>query len=534
MLFRRVLAGVGLLFTWSAFAVAQSDSPAANGQQAVPVFQATTALVYLDVTVVDKNGNPVAAGLTKDDFAVTEDKQPQRIFSFEAPDAHEAAGTGPEGENAAKAAVESKPPQTILVLDMLNTRFDDFGFVRDQTRKFLLEQQEEMQTPVQMLVLGNTELKVLVPATRKRQELLKALDHLPRMLPFKANYQINFVFDLFRQSYDALHQIAIQNRDVTGRKNVIWIGAGPPGIDGSRLPDPEVAVVQRYVRHTVNLLLAARISLFEINPGLQMPADPIETKKQAQSVATAKDQTITFVPFSRSGNKFSEFADETGGKVFNQNNVNAAIQQSMDLGSKYYTLTYQPQDDKADGRYRRIEVKLRNPNLRAVTKTGYYSREKDEIARPDNQTVVMLRDASLATVQFSGLNMSVTGVLRHPDTNTAEITLELHNSKLHWQAAPDGKSSTTVIVTAVSRSRREEILVSRVAKFYLLAASQDADKLADAKPKMKMTLPIPHDTRNVRLALATEGGESIGSIDVDRRTIDAAPEARAPQTQLHQ
>jgi len=123
---------------------------------------------------------------------------------------------------------------------MLNTRFDDFGFVRDETRKFLMAQSEEMPATVEMLVLGNTDLKVLVPATRKRQELLKALDHLPKANPFKANYQINFVFELFRQSCDALQQIAIQNRDVTGRKNVIWIGIGPPGIDGSRLPDPDL------------------------------------------------------------------------------------------------------------------------------------------------------------------------------------------------------------------------------------------------------------------------------------------------------
>ena len=86
----------------------------------------------------------------------------------------------------------------------------------------------------------------------------------------------------------------------------------------------------------------------------------------------------------------------------------------------------------------------------------------------------------------------------------------------------------------MSRSGREEMLASRVAKFYLLATSQDAEKLAGTKPTVKITLPIPRDTKNVRLALATEGGERIGSVDVDRKTIDAAPVAPTPQPHLQQ
>jgi hypothetical protein len=206
----------------------------------------------------------------------------------------------------------------------------------------------------------------------------------------------------------------------------------------------------------------------------------------------------------------------------------------VDLGSQYYTLTYQPQDAKADARFRQIEVKLRNPNLHVVTKQGYFSREKGELLDSDNQTVNILRDASLAMVSFSALHVNVARVMRHADAHTAEITLQLNDQKLHWQAAEDGKSSTTVIVTAVSRSGHEDVLAMRVAKFYLLAASQDAEKLAGAKPEVKMTLPIPRDTKNVRLALATEGGERIGSVDVDRKTIDAAPVAPSPQPHLRQ
>ena len=38
--------------------------------------------------MLDKKGHPVITGLTKDDFAITEEKRPQRIFSFEQPNVH--------------------------------------------------------------------------------------------------------------------------------------------------------------------------------------------------------------------------------------------------------------------------------------------------------------------------------------------------------------------------------------------------------------------------------------------------------------
>ena len=56
----------------------------AQGQQTptTPTIKVTSALVFLDVTVLDKKGHPVVSGLTKDDFTITEDKIPQTIFSF--------------------------------------------------------------------------------------------------------------------------------------------------------------------------------------------------------------------------------------------------------------------------------------------------------------------------------------------------------------------------------------------------------------------------------------------------------------------
>jgi VWFA-related protein len=88
----------------------------------------TSSLVFLDVTVVDKKGHPVVKGLTKDDFTITDDKKPQRIFSFEPPDRHVEDASQTSGDTA------SQPPLTIYLLDLLDSDYLDFAYIRSMMR----------------------------------------------------------------------------------------------------------------------------------------------------------------------------------------------------------------------------------------------------------------------------------------------------------------------------------------------------------------------------------------------------------------
>jgi hypothetical protein len=138
-LMRTLLFGAGLVLP----GLMAGPRPVAEGQQtaaAAPTFRVTTNLVFLDVTVLDKKGRPVVTGLTKDDFTVTESKKPQRIFSFDAPRAENAGSAG-------------SAPATILVLDLLNTRFEDSAFARYSVRSYLAHQPAQLDSPTELMVL---------------------------------------------------------------------------------------------------------------------------------------------------------------------------------------------------------------------------------------------------------------------------------------------------------------------------------------------------------------------------------------------
>jgi VWFA-related protein len=120
------------------------------------VVRITTNLVQVDVTIVDRNGQPVS-DLTPADFEVTEDGKPQKItnLSFITPASLQPrpAVTVPAAKRAKGVAPEPPPPPVnlrpdqvrraiALVVDDLGLSFESSHFVRRALKKFV---DEEMQ-----------------------------------------------------------------------------------------------------------------------------------------------------------------------------------------------------------------------------------------------------------------------------------------------------------------------------------------------------------------------------------------------------
>src|SRR5580700_3575783 len=281
-----------------------------------PTIKVTSALVFLDVTVLDKKGHPIVSGLTKDDFTITEDKEPQTIVSFEAPEVL-VGRADPEDANPS-----GKAPATILVMDQLNSRWEDFAYIREEVERFLKAQPQRLPSPTELLVVGNESLEMLKSFTQSKEDLLEALKHFPSALPYK----INPVFGGERcgQSLDALQQIALQNKGVPGRKSIVWVGHGSPNLYLEPLVFPEklLGELKQYVHSTTNMLVDARISLFVIYPGLPVRGNVTPFSAMQAGIDIADD------PFAGDIN-FGLLANETGGKLFyNRNNVDMEIKES--------------------------------------------------------------------------------------------------------------------------------------------------------------------------------------------------------------
>jgi VWFA-related protein len=495
-----------------------------TSQNATPTttLRVTSNLVFLDVTVVDRKGQPVVSGLTKDNFTIMENGKPQRIFSFDAPAASE------------KTRETASTNTTILVLDLLNTPTGDSANARDGIRQFLLLQAERLPSQTELMVLNNTALNLAAAYTHNRNKLLSALEQVRPETPYKLRGG-DWADERLAQSIEALQQIALQNRGSPGRKNILWVGQGGPNIK----MDPADPSYDRHVgffaHGTTNMLVDARISLFLVHPGgVKGAGNPDLSRIEVREVAKQKDLE-DFDPFAKTVN-FGLFIKGTGGKFFdNRNDVVRAIAEAQDLGSNYYTLTYQPQAVEKDGKFRKIEVVMRERNLRAMTKTGYYAPEPTSKSGPTQNHVdpaIEIDEAAQSGFLIDSLGMSLVNVERHPDSQTVEVKTLLKSTHLRWQSTDDGRSTSDITVEAVSLSKKREILASRMRPLTIFSDSQDPARLAASETPVTFIVPVPPLTEEVRLIILAQDGGQIGTLELAHEALVSAPESPSPIPQL--
>ncbi len=414
---------------------------------------------------------------------------------------------------------------TIFVLDLLNSSFEDFGYIRFMVHKYLAAQPAQLNAPAEIMVLGNKSLEMVQGYTRSRADLLYALDHIPPALPYKEMY--GFIEEQFAQSIDALQEIALQNQGVPGRKNIIWVGHGDPGISSFQVRAGYLDELNEYLHYTTNTLVNSRASLFVIYPGSNYTS-PVGTP----SMFAAGTELSDVDPFSGDIN-FGVFVNETGGKLFyNRNNVNTEIKESEELGSEYYTLTYQPSEGNVDGRFRRIHVTVRNPDLRVVTKAGYFAMDKEAAVGGRPQAIVNIAEALHSAIPFEALKVTIEDIVRHPDSGTVEFTVVLAPHNLDWQLEGERMSTVDFLLAAASLDKSRDFLATRVQDLTLAADNQGPALLAKTGGRRSITIRIPRKTQAIRVVIETASNGRAGAVELDRKTIDAAPQAPTPEPKL--
>jgi hypothetical protein len=106
-------------------------------------------------------------------------------------------------------------------------------------------------------------------------------------------------------------------------------------------------------------------------------------------------------------------AEETGGlAILNQNDFRTAFSRILEDNSSYYVLGYYPTNDKRDGRFRKVEVRVKKPGLRVRARRGYVApvaaakKEIDKGTDGAAKTSPDLREALDSPLPVSGLTVT--------------------------------------------------------------------------------------------------------------------------------
>jgi VWFA-related protein len=377
------------------------QNPAPNGQV---IFKTNANLVIVDVAAKDKAGRPIE-GLKASDFTVLEDGKPQKISVFE----YQQISSEPEPPppislddqfqlpEAPKTTITSSTPGQIQYHDKrLMVFFFDFSSMQipDQLRAQegaldYLAKRITRDDVVAVLFYAST-VQVLSDFTSDRDVLTRVIKGLPigeaSELAGLADTgdedgedtQAAFVadeteFNIFNtdKKLAAIEQAARMLATFPEKKALVYFSGGVTrtGLDN-----------EAQLQATINAAAKANLTIFAIDTRGLTADPPGGGASKAGSRGAGNFNGSTYNSQRRSmlasQDTLYTLASETGGKAFFDNNdIAAGISRTQEAMGSYYLLGYYSTNTAADGKYRKITVKLNNPRLAAKLehREGYYA-----------------------------------------------------------------------------------------------------------------------------------------------------------------
>jgi VWFA-related protein len=470
---------------------------------------------------VDRNGQ-LRNDLGKSDFQVTEDGVPQTILDFEAPAAHIVSSA--QSIDSTRTLEEKAPhaPVNIVVLDEMNTSFQDMAYARYALKRYLNAQPQSMMAPTMLIAVNFDKFTVLRDYTQNRAEILRALDHHLTHYPWNLERGESRFLN-YAKSLGALEQIAEGTRGHAGHKNIIWVGKGFPGINLSSpgISGGAVEGVTNAVHQAVNMLRDSRVTLYTIDP--TMLTATIAVTSDADSVMGGLDGGMdATAPDPFEGDvSFTGLAKATGGKSFySRNDVDREIGESARDGVNYYSIMYRPSNNlDTDRPYRRIRIAFSQPGLHALYRDGYYTKEDPVPTTVKSRMTYDLDAAEESTMVYTGMSVSVVPKPGTPDAFLVSVPAD----QLAWN--PDGaQESARLRVIAADVNNRNEVL-QRTTEVLTAHRPVSDGKQKDAHKMVAIaiTLQKAPNTFRLRFIMRDDADGRIGSADIP---IPGAPPAK--------
>lgn len=282
-----------------------------------PQIRVEVNLVNLFATVRDKH-KAIVTGLTKDDFQVYEDGQPQEISYFSA---------------------ESNLPITLgLLVDTSGSEYYMLSAEKEAGSRFLARVLRKGD--LAMVMSFDTDVDLLADFSDDRALLNRAINRAQinapsggmiaqGPLPTSGTGGTNFYDAVYLACHDKLSGEA-------GRKAIVVLTDAED--TGSKLQLLDAIDAAQRTDTVVHILLVA---------------------------ADGGDQVVA-----------KHMTDETGGRMIvvrSDKNLEQAFDQISEELRSQYTLGYTPTNKARDGSYRKIKVEMKNKDYSVLTRKGYYA-----------------------------------------------------------------------------------------------------------------------------------------------------------------
>jgi VWFA-related protein len=515
-----------------------------RGQQPpVPVFRGGTELVLVNVVVRDKSGNVVRA-LTRDDFTVTEDSKPQTISSFDFEELDRAPAAAPPAAPVLAAAAPAGRPLAplpaadlsrldwhgrrliVLFFDLSSMQPDETGRAVKAAHDYL----DRQLTPADLVAVASfaTALRVDQDFTADATALGAAIDRLggaggqgfddgatgdPDGTPDNGTAFVadDTEFNIFNtdRRLDALRSLSDALASIEQKKSVIYFSSGmnQSGTDN-----------QVQLRRTIDRAVRANVSIYAADMrGLQaLPPGGDATQQSARGQSPFSGATVSGASsrLAATQDTLVSMAEDTGGRAFFDSNAFGKVfDRVIEDTSAYYVLGYSSTNPARDGKYRRIRVALRRPDVKLEYRAGYYSgRDFAHSTREDREQ--QLEDQLSQDLSATDLSTYVTtGYFRVGDNRFfVPVSVVVPGYQVPLAHATDKRKATLDVLGVVRDARKRP--VARIRDTMKLAADNAAD-LSRKTVQYETGVELPPGSYRLKVVVRENIDGTFGSYEHD-------------------
>lgn len=377
---------------------AQNPPPRqAPGEQPPITFKVEVNYVEIDATVTDQQGNFVR-NLTKDDFQIFEDGKPHVVSTFSLVDI--------PVEKFDPPLYKSKPIEPdvrsnrrefdgrvfVLLLDDYHTNPQRTGRVRAAARQFVER------------YLGANDVAAVVHArgarasaqefTGSRERLLRAIDTFMGQKERSATlekiddynrtrgYATGPPRDMAepirvynaRNTFAVLKNVADYLAGIRGRrKAVVFFSEGIDYDIYDAINNTWASDVRSYGQDAIAAATRANVSFYAVDPrGLAGFDDGAEIASLPADPSLGLGMSSLQRELQISQDSLRTISSETGGfAAVNSNDFGTSFGRIIQDNSSYYVLGYYSNDSRRDGRFRTVNVRVKDPRLQVRARKGY-------------------------------------------------------------------------------------------------------------------------------------------------------------------
>ena len=412
-------AGLALTARQNPSAQASAQQQAPRSQQ--PIFRSEVDVIRLDVSVLDDDRRPVR-GLTAGDFSVFEDGKAQEVVAVVEID------TG--GNDPVPSAWMRFVPRDVAANNLADQAGDGrvFAVLVDDWNLPLMSDAMLMSTRAVAYGiidrLGPSDVAAVVfprdpgkteEFTGDRDKLLRAIEKIDRPeyrylgpkptvptgggadMPYRSSPALmRSHCELGQPTVPTIHTLTARLASIPDRRKTLFLVSSGVPVNFGDTRSLCASVLANIMKDVYRIAQRGNVNIYSVDPaGYQDPSDYLQSAYGGRTGPAVRQSARSV------SRDFLEItADHTGARaIVNTNDLEGEIERVFEEASSYYLVGYRSSNGKPDGRFRKLEVKVKTKDAKVRTRSGYYA--------PKDGSVVTAE----AKVAPSSINLGLTGLM---------------------------------------------------------------------------------------------------------------------------